>query len=374
MATSGFPEFKSTPLTMLAANDMKKIAEMIDPNAEGIEMGPVEEVDINHLDYRYVRECKDKTELKALLAYLRLPLTPLEQYQVKEQVALELEEWAKSVPNKTAPLPPVTNAREAVAAAAAPSTPYAAAKSQQSGESRIKSNDYRSWDRFDVEGELEKIEQSAAPSVPARINAAAEKHAAIPAGLTPQQMARYAENEKLKGNDCMRAQEYEDALYYYTTSIKLNPTLSCYNNRALTFLKLEKYSQCIDDCTTALAMEKNFKALLRRASAFYSVGRYQDATVDIDASLEMEPNSKEAKDLREKILQKWSDVDGTMEQPVRAKSSKMKIVEIDSDEASPPALPDALEKVSLQDMLKEEAGGSKITVVDVEDDSSDDEN
>ncbi len=56
---------------MLATSDLKRMASMIDPNATGIEMGPIEEIDINHLDYGYVKTCADLSELEALLGYLR---------------------------------------------------------------------------------------------------------------------------------------------------------------------------------------------------------------------------------------------------------------------------------------------------------------
>ena len=56
---------------MLATSDLKRMASMIDPTNSNIEMGPIEEVDINHLDYGYVKTCEDLPELVSLLAYLR---------------------------------------------------------------------------------------------------------------------------------------------------------------------------------------------------------------------------------------------------------------------------------------------------------------
>jgi hypothetical protein len=54
---------------MLGPQDMKNIAQMMDP---GMESGYIrEEVIIEHLDYAYVSKCEDKHELHRLLEYLQ---------------------------------------------------------------------------------------------------------------------------------------------------------------------------------------------------------------------------------------------------------------------------------------------------------------
>jgi hypothetical protein len=64
---------------MLGPTDITRLASMIDPETAErnglIEVGPPQEVDINHLDYGYVRTCTDKQEIKQLLAFLKYRTT-----------------------------------------------------------------------------------------------------------------------------------------------------------------------------------------------------------------------------------------------------------------------------------------------------------
>lgn len=194
---------------------------------------------------------------------------------------------------------------------------------------RLKSNDYKGWDKFNVDRELAKIDLSKKVSAPSII-ALDEKHAIIPDGLNDHQIAVFSENEKYKGNDCLRSQEFDQALYHYTTSLKLLPTSAVYNNRALAYLKLTNYTNSIADSTASLAIQINFKAYLRRSSAYFSSGKYQDAIVDVDLALEMDKDNKEASNLRQKIMDKWMDSDGTVPSTRTAKPArKMKIEEVE---------------------------------------------
>jgi hypothetical protein len=56
---------------MLGPTDIQNLASMIDPDRDGIEIGPIEQVDITHLDYNYVEGCQDLKELVELLKYLK---------------------------------------------------------------------------------------------------------------------------------------------------------------------------------------------------------------------------------------------------------------------------------------------------------------
>jgi hypothetical protein len=54
---------------MLGPQDMKNIAQMMDPEMETV--SDIVQVDIEHLDYGYVAKCTDKHELYQLLDYLK---------------------------------------------------------------------------------------------------------------------------------------------------------------------------------------------------------------------------------------------------------------------------------------------------------------
>ena len=65
-----------------------------------------------------------------------------------------------------------------------------------------------------------------------------------------------AEQEKLKGNEAFNAKCYDEAVVYYTRSIQLNENAASYNNRALAYLKLEKWEKVIDDCNSVFKYDK----------------------------------------------------------------------------------------------------------------------
>lgn len=72
---------------MLASNDLKEIASMIDPNQESTPiMGQTVDVDVNNLDYGYISKCQSTREIKQLLDYLKFDyeITP-------DQAFLEVE-------------------------------------------------------------------------------------------------------------------------------------------------------------------------------------------------------------------------------------------------------------------------------------------
>lgn len=253
---------------------------------------------------------------------------------------------------------------------------------------RIKSYDFRGWDKYDVDEELKKVEQEQTlnepVTTPAIINKPVKNVPEIPSNLSSAQKIAFSENEKNKGNDCMRAKEYESALEYYSNSLRLHRTTAVLNNRALAYLKLEKYSESIEDSTSSLAMETSFKALLRRSTAYYHIGKYQNAIMDVDLALEQTPINSEALALRKKIMDKWSDVDGTITETTRppqgnngyessaaverAFAKKLKIVEIEEEE-------EEKESVAVPAPVKivEEKKAKKVVIVDVDEDSSDED-
>ncbi len=68
------------------------------------------------------------------------------------------------------------------------------------------------------------------------------------------------------------------ALKAYTISIKINPREhTTFSNRALVYIKMEKYSKALQDANTAIKLNPNFmKAYYRRATVY----RLQEASKD----------------------------------------------------------------------------------------------
>ena len=73
------------------------------------------------------------------------------------------------------------------------------------------------------------------------------------------------------------------------------PTAASFNNRAMAYLKLDKWDSTIEDCNYVLKFESsNVKALLRRSTALFKKKKYTDAEKDIQKCLTIEPNNKKA--------------------------------------------------------------------------------
>ena len=128
-----------------------------------------------------------------------------------------------------------------------------------------------------------------------------------------------ADQEKSKGNEAYNAGSFDEAIVYYTRSIKLLPNAASYNNRAMTCnfiqlkkfsfsqffeqeknrffldIKLEKWDKAIEDCNEVLKYEaENVKALLRRSTALSKKKKYEQALQDIEKCVRQEPNNKKA--------------------------------------------------------------------------------
>ncbi|XP_023305521.2 RNA polymerase II-associated protein 3 [Lucilia cuprina] len=97
--------------------------------------------------------------------------------------------------------------------------------------------------------------------------------------------------------------EYPMAIEAYTQAIELYPDDAVYySNRALCYLKLERYDECIEDCERAIDIDRlAVKAYYRRMMANESLGNNMDALKDCTTVLMIEPKNSEAKRSLERI-------------------------------------------------------------------------
>ncbi|KAI9344184.1 hypothetical protein DFJ73DRAFT_840428 [Zopfochytrium polystomum] len=206
------------------------------------------------------------------------------------------------------------------------------------GSSRIKSYDYRAWDRLDVDSELKRLDEETAPKSKARINKVSDS--VVPTDVTsplsdPKEVELLADKEKIKGNEAFKAGDWQEAFDYYTRSLSLMEKANVYTNRAITGIKLGKFELAEDDCTRALSLndpEFNFKAYLRRGSARIKRGRYAEAVEDLDQALALSPGNKEVGNLRREAENKLKSVEGDAYQAKLKPKTKLKIVEVDEDD------------------------------------------
>lgn len=79
-------------------------------------------------------------------------------------------------------------------------------------ESRIKSGDYRAWDKLNIDDELEKMDKVIPVSAPARITPLHEPF--TESDLPPLAERPFlAQNENIKGKECFSDQEFDQAVY-----------------------------------------------------------------------------------------------------------------------------------------------------------------
>lgn len=159
--------------------------------------------------------------------------------------------------------------------------------------SRIKSYDYQSWDKFDVEKVMEEMDKE--EDCPAESNESDSEEASV----DPEK----ALAEKEKGNNFFKDGKYDDAIECYTRGMAADP----YNpvlptNRATSFFRLKKYAVAESDCNLAIALDsKYFKAYARRGAARFALKKYEPALEDYEMVLKLEPDNTEAQNEIKKI-------------------------------------------------------------------------
>lgn len=330
-------------------------------------------VPIEHLDYRYIGQCKNGKELEKILKVLssgeegiypdlieftekRLEEVspkskslrkemPIKTYQdlsasEEQEITNDLEEWMANV-NKadeslkkegvtrdltSDKLPPIRSA--------AGSNEVLLSKEQENSSQVIKNKtglprSFHEWDRFDPEKEIECLEKRDEEERKKKQEQAKGMNKnTVPPSLELKDKSEterrvLANREKEKGNEAFQSGNYSEALMYYCRSIELNPQVTAvYNNRALAEIKLEKFKEAVDDCDRVLIAEpKNVKAYLRRSLAHQGQGLKERATEDLYKALSIDPSNKRAKELLGE-MKKDESVDTGQPNPTKSQEPK----------------------------------------------------
>lgn len=138
--------------------------------------------------------------------------------------------------------------------------------------------------------------------------------------VTQIENQKVAENERMKGNEAVKAKEYQEAVKAYTRSIELNPDEAfTYANRAMAFLKLKNFGNVIMDANKAIELKPGYlKAFHRRGKAYAALNKHEDAIKDFQFILEEEPENKDVnKDLmtsRQKLTEQEAKKGATIEE------------------------------------------------------------
>jgi tetratricopeptide (TPR) repeat protein len=116
-----------------------------------------------------------------------------------------------------------------------------------------------------------------------------------------QEPTESAESWKLRGNEFLRAEAYEEALVCYEKALEIDPMYSdAWNNHGVTLRRLERYEEAIISLDKALKFNPYDKvAWENRAKIISSKFRlYEEAIYNLDKVLEIDHNDSEALFLR----------------------------------------------------------------------------
>lgn len=152
---------------------------------------------------------------------------------------------------------------------------------------------YKAWDSYDVDKELENLEDTPqimkAPRVPAKANS----KITVKGGRSIN-----SEVDRLKdaGNLEFASKNYLKATEKYLACLDLSvPSdvqVILHSNLSECWLRLKENHKALDSASNALQQDsKHIKSLLRRAKAKKSLAQYKSARSDLELALEIDPNN-----------------------------------------------------------------------------------
>jgi tetratricopeptide (TPR) repeat protein len=246
------------------------------------------------------------------------------------------EETLKTATNSTSSsikdLPPIRNFIE-------PPKPKKKSKKKNPStktSSSIPSYDYRSWDKYDVNGECERIDNEQIEDNNEDEDDEDDEQ------WQEEVLKKKAEYYKDCGNYQFKQKSYAEAIEYYTKAIECNPTSPIYfANRAQCQLFEQRYGACEADCTLAIQLDKNYlKAYYRRALARIELEKIDQARQDLEYILSRESSNTDAKNKLDEInkndeIKRLGRIYPLQNKPIDKRSTKpLKRIEIQEIDTS----------------------------------------
>ncbi|TNN12748.1 RNA polymerase II-associated protein isoform 1 [Schistosoma japonicum] len=161
---------------------------------------------------------------------------------------------------------------------------------------RIKADDYRAWDKFANQALEDDDDNGFDPdkiSVPQN-----DRDCSSETDEEQEDRRRIELSKEARelGNIRFKEGKLNEAIEHYTMAIRLAPEDSTsYTNRALTYIKTERYASAEADCTAALKLDRtSVKAFYRRALARKGLGHTSGAIEDLKELLKYNPDNKTA--------------------------------------------------------------------------------
>jgi len=209
------------------------------------------------------------------------------EIKTKEETLKKKADSTSSSSTTTKDLPPIRNFIE-------PPKPKKKSKKKNPStnpSSSISSYDYRSWDKFDVDAECERIDNEQVEGDDEDEDDEDDEQ------WQEEVLKKKAEYYKDCGNYQFKQKSYAEAIEYYTKAIECNPTSPIYfANRAQCQLFEQRYGACEADCTLSIQIDKNYlKAYYRRALARIEMNKIDQARQDLEYIISREPSNTDAK-------------------------------------------------------------------------------
>lgn len=128
------------------------------------------------------------------------------------------------------------------------------------------------------------------------------------AGLSAEEKEDWALSLKKVGNDKYKAENFEDAITYYSAALQVKEDPVFYSNRSACYAALNKHEEVIADATAAIKIKNDYvKCILRRANSYEALEQYPDAMFDLTAlTIYGGFNSRSVEEALEKVLHKHS--------------------------------------------------------------------
>ncbi|CAF2578869.1 unnamed protein product [Rotaria sp. Silwood2] len=271
------------------------------------------------------------------------------QYQMRENNAYlndymkDLNTWTDEIKKKeeslknttsstTKDLPPVRNFIE-------PPKPKKKSKKKNSStktSSSIRSHDYHSWDKYDVDAECKRIDNEQGDGDDEDEEDEEDEE------WQEQVLKQKAEYYKDCGNYQFKQKSYAQAIEHYTKAIECDPTCPIYfANRAQCQLFEQRYGACEADCTLAIQLDKNYlKAYYRRALARIEIEKIEQARQDLEYILTREPSNNDAKNKLDELnkndeIKRLGRIYPLHDKPIDKRSTKpLKRIEIQEIDTS----------------------------------------
>lgn len=350
---------------MVYASDVIKEPDAEEPKPEKQTLLSKYEIPVQHLDFSYVKQCSDGKELERILKVLRsneegyfpeliketenrlsvikpkskllrelttvLPKNALDKEE-QNQLTQDMQDWLSKMKHISKELESckIKNVTPHDAIPEVRKVKQIKADNSQTTK-RIKSTDYESWDKYDPDTEILKMDLEEEKLKKRVEKETKEKPKIEPIApkihfTTKAEAELEAQKERLKGNEFFKTLDYDYAIIHYTRSIEAKPTAPCYTNRALCYIKLKKYSSALKDCQDALKIDKNnIKAYLRSAECLEHMKQYDSAIEQVDTALQIEPNNPYVQKAA-KQLEKYRQSNG--------KSTRLKIDNVSNSSKS----------------------------------------